>query len=486
MVRWVGETLAPGETLAVAGDSSGGTFVAAVAAMAQDDGWDRITHQVLYYPSLDLDFDDDRYASLRENAVGYGLETAGLKPFNAFYLESGADPADPLVSPIKRDGPVGPAAGTRRHRRARPAARRGRALRRAPARGRRRRDDQPLRRRRPRLRPALLVDPRLPPGLRRDRRVPVVGAVSVDVHPIAAPWGRFAPLQLLHRRPRAGDRRHRRDRLARPTSRRALEALGRRIEDVRWILLTHGHIDHVGGAHALWEATGRRAEVVISEADAHFLRSRRAHVEEALALRGAATSTREALRGRRVAEVARRRSPASWSRPARSATATSSTSAATVRPRPSRSPATPPAPWRTSSRAAASGARLRRRRRPVHGAASGFPGYEDPDAYRASLERTCADATRGTSTSATPTDAPTGRPSRWRSTPTGAAEALTASLEREARVRAATTASRRRRERVGVLALREQVAARSATPATRRSSPRRSSPRCTATARSDP
>ena len=102
VVRWVGETLEPGQTIAVAGDSSGGTFVAAVTAMARDDGWDRITHQVLYYPSLDLDFDEERYASLRDNAVGYGLETAGLKPFNAFYLESGADPSDPLVSPIKR------------------------------------------------------------------------------------------------------------------------------------------------------------------------------------------------------------------------------------------------------------------------------------------------------------------------------------------------------------------------------------------------
>ncbi|GAA2345075.1 alpha/beta hydrolase [Dactylosporangium salmoneum] len=100
-VRWAAEHW-DGAALAVAGDSSGGTFAAAVAAMAHDEGFDRITHQVLYYPSLDLDFDVDRYASLRENAVGYGLETAGLKPFNAFYLESGADPADPLVSPIKR------------------------------------------------------------------------------------------------------------------------------------------------------------------------------------------------------------------------------------------------------------------------------------------------------------------------------------------------------------------------------------------------
>ncbi|MCQ4210887.1 alpha/beta hydrolase [Streptomyces longispororuber] len=106
VVRWAAEHGATlgwdGTTLAVAGDSSGGTFAAAVAARAHDDGFDRITHQILYYPSLDLDFDVDRYASLRENAEGYGLETAGLRPFNAFYLDSGADPADPLVSPVKR------------------------------------------------------------------------------------------------------------------------------------------------------------------------------------------------------------------------------------------------------------------------------------------------------------------------------------------------------------------------------------------------
>lgn len=106
VVRWAaeegGSQAWDGTTLAVAGDSSGGNFVAAVVAKAHDDGFHRITHQVLYYPSLDLDFDVDRYASLRENAVGHGLETAGLKPFNAFYVDSGADPADPLVSPVKR------------------------------------------------------------------------------------------------------------------------------------------------------------------------------------------------------------------------------------------------------------------------------------------------------------------------------------------------------------------------------------------------
>jgi acetyl esterase len=91
-----------GQTLAVAGDSSGGSFAAAVAAKAHDEGLRGITHQILFYPSLDLDFDAERYESMKSNAVGYGLETALLKPFNAFYLDSGADPADPLVSPIKR------------------------------------------------------------------------------------------------------------------------------------------------------------------------------------------------------------------------------------------------------------------------------------------------------------------------------------------------------------------------------------------------
>lgn len=96
-----------GGNLAIAGDSSGGNFAAAVAAKAHDDGFAAITHQILFYPSLDLDFDAERYPSMRENALGYGLETAALAPFNAFYIDSGADPADPLVSPIKRNDLAG-------------------------------------------------------------------------------------------------------------------------------------------------------------------------------------------------------------------------------------------------------------------------------------------------------------------------------------------------------------------------------------------
>ncbi|MFE4196088.1 alpha/beta hydrolase [Paenarthrobacter sp. NPDC056912] len=107
VVRWAAEQREnlgwDGKNLAIAGDSSGGNFAAAVAAKAHDDGFAGITHQILFYPSLDLDFDADRYPSMRENAKGYGLETAGLKPFNAFYLDGGAEPASPLVSPIKRE-----------------------------------------------------------------------------------------------------------------------------------------------------------------------------------------------------------------------------------------------------------------------------------------------------------------------------------------------------------------------------------------------
>lgn len=106
------------------------------------------------------------------------------------------------------------------------------------------------------------------------------------VHPIVSPWGRFGLYSFYVDAPEpaivdTGI-------ASSPVEgmKPALEALGRRIEDVRWILLTHGHIDHLGGAHALWELTGRRARIVIHEADAPLLRSRRAHVDEYLSGRG--------------------------------------------------------------------------------------------------------------------------------------------------------------------------------------------------------
>ncbi|MCD8849415.1 alpha/beta hydrolase [Staphylococcus arlettae] len=90
-----------GENLAVAGDSSGGNLAAAVSLLSRQKQEFTITKQVLYYPSLDLDLSEFRYASLIENAKGYGLESDVLAEFNSFYLSGGADPNDPLVSPIK-------------------------------------------------------------------------------------------------------------------------------------------------------------------------------------------------------------------------------------------------------------------------------------------------------------------------------------------------------------------------------------------------
>ena len=47
---------------------------------------------------------------------------------------------------------------------------------------------------------------------------------------------------------------------------------------LRWILLTHGHVDHLGGAQAVWEKTGRRAKVVIPKKEARLLRDRQEHI----------------------------------------------------------------------------------------------------------------------------------------------------------------------------------------------------------------
>lgn len=61
---------------------------------------------------------------------------------------------------------------------------------------------------------------------------------------------------------------------------------GIRIEDIRWILLTHGHVDHLGGAYAVWEKTERRAKVVIPKKEARLLRDRKEHIVDYKALQG--------------------------------------------------------------------------------------------------------------------------------------------------------------------------------------------------------
>ena len=149
--------------------------------------------------------------------------------------------------------------------------------------------DRPsVRGRRARIRAALRVDPgvRRPPSARpRDVRAGAV-MTHVDIHPLVSPWGRFGLYSFFIDAPEPAIVDTGIATSPAEGMLPALEAIGRRIEDVRWILLTHGHIDHLGGAHALWELTGRRAQVVIHEADAPLLRSRRAHVDEYLDGRG--------------------------------------------------------------------------------------------------------------------------------------------------------------------------------------------------------
>jgi len=252
----------------------------------------------------------------------------------------------------------------------------------------------------------------------------------VPIHPIAAPWGRFhlysflidaSELALVDTGVTASA-------AGVPAE---LEKLGRRIEDVRWILLTHGHIDHVGGAAALWEATGRRAQVVISAADAPFLRSRQAHVDEFQSLRGdyitdpdaAAKKAAEAdaaisgefeptlvVHGGEVLELG-----------------------GGVRVRVDAIP----------GHTAGAVAYIVEGQNDVfvgdaaqcYGAASGFPGYEDPAAYRASLEHLLALEPRHLYLGH-PYRRADGTPFPVELDAADAREALQGSLDNEARIRA--------------------------------------------------
>ncbi|WP_417563119.1 MBL fold metallo-hydrolase [Microbacterium sp.] len=257
--------------------------------------------------------------------------------------------------------------------------------------------------------------------------------MSVAVHPIAAPWRRFHLYSFLIDAPELAlvDTGVTASAAGVPAE---LERLGRRIEDIRWILLTHGHIDHVGGAYALWEATGRRAEVVIGADDAAFVRSRQAHVDEALALRGDRVG-RERLEQEKTAEVAA--AVSGEFEPTRLVHGGDRIDLGGVGVDVHAVPGhTPGAVAYAVDGHVFAGDAVQ-----AYGAASGFPGYEDPDAYRASLERLRA---------LRPARLYLGHPYRRADgTPypvaldaAGADAALSASLAAEAAIRAAVQAHR--------------------------------------------
>ena len=206
-------------------------------------------------------------------------------------------------------------------------------------------------------------------------------AEAVAVHPLVSPWGRFGLYSYFIDSPEPAivdtgvtDS---------PATGLApeLAKLGRRIEDVRWILLTHGHIDHLGGAYALWELTGRKAKVVIHEADAPLLRSRSAHVDlyravrqqyldnpnaieqQTAAANGAISGEMEPtviLKGGEVLDLGGGITVTAHAIPGH----TSGSVAYVI----------------NGQNDVFVGDSVQ-----IHGAANGFPGYENPSAYRASL-----------------------------------------------------------------------------------------------------
>src|ERR687884_1559173 len=58
----------------------------------------------------------------------------------------------------------------------------------------------------------------------------------------------------------------------------ALNAVGLSLKHVKWILATHGHWDHIGGAHAARSRAADDAALALHAADAELLGSRRAHM----------------------------------------------------------------------------------------------------------------------------------------------------------------------------------------------------------------
>ena len=85
------------ERIAIGGDSAGGNLAAAVSMMCRDRKAARPIHQLLIYPVTHHDFGTESY---RENGKGYFLTTEMMRWFWHHYLETEADGAHPLASPL--------------------------------------------------------------------------------------------------------------------------------------------------------------------------------------------------------------------------------------------------------------------------------------------------------------------------------------------------------------------------------------------------
>lgn len=88
--------------LAVGGESAGGTLATVVAQDENDRRTGRIRSQLLLYPVTDL----TRLDNQRTPAEGYFVTAKMLRWFFDYYL-AGADPSDPLASPLLKADLVG-------------------------------------------------------------------------------------------------------------------------------------------------------------------------------------------------------------------------------------------------------------------------------------------------------------------------------------------------------------------------------------------
>jgi acetyl esterase/lipase len=84
-------------SVAVGGDSAGGTLAAVVTQLTKQKGTPKIAFQILLFPVTDLSAETP---SIREFAEGHFLERATLHWFRDNYLPADADRTDPRVSPL--------------------------------------------------------------------------------------------------------------------------------------------------------------------------------------------------------------------------------------------------------------------------------------------------------------------------------------------------------------------------------------------------
>jgi acetyl esterase len=86
--------------IAVAGTSAGGNLAAVVALIARDKGGPKISHQILYCPVIDYQFERASYNNFADD---YGLTKQAMEWFWEQYIAKGDDPLHPYASVIRAD-----------------------------------------------------------------------------------------------------------------------------------------------------------------------------------------------------------------------------------------------------------------------------------------------------------------------------------------------------------------------------------------------